>query len=157
MDWKGKLTLFYSSFKDVEAKLEKTGYITFTGTKKVSLIPFVESDYGIAYTKESIAQERWNFISANYMTVNPKYRNDPKILSTQSLKCELPIKDLEPNTTYIARPYVVSNMVTEYILILRDPLIRFKTDDKGQVSNSSIEDIPGVNLVPRYIKKKIKK
>ena len=34
LDWKGKLTLFYSSFKDVEAKLEKTGYITFTGTKK---------------------------------------------------------------------------------------------------------------------------
>lgn len=152
LDWKGKVNLFYSSFKDVEAKLEKTGYITFTGTKRVSLIPFTETDYGFAYTKESAVQERWNFISAINMTINPKYRNDPKILSTQAVICDLPFKDLEPNTTYNARPYVVSNMVTENILILRDPIIRFKTDSKGQVSNSSIEDIPGLILAPKYIK-----
>ncbi len=153
LSWNGKVNLFYSSFKDVEAKIENTGYITFRGTKRISLIPFIETDCGFCYTKEDPAQERWTFISANYMTVNPKYRNVPDMLDTYPVRCDLPIKDLEPNATYIARPYVVSNMVTKEIMILRKPVIRFRTDNKGQISNTTIEDIPGTNLAPRYLRR----
>ena len=153
LNWKGKLNLFYAGFKDVEAKVEKTGYVTFSATKRNPLIPFTETDCGFCYAKETVSGLRWIPCSVNNMTVNPKYRNDPRLLESKQIKYDLPFKDLEPNTTYVARPYVVSNMVTKEILILRSPAIRFRTDNKGQVNNTSIEDIPGTNLAPRYIRK----
>lgn len=153
LNWKGKLNLFYAGFKKVEAQLTKTGYITFTATKTNSLLPFTETDCGFCYAKESVSGHRWIPLSVNYMTVNPKYRNNPKMLESSSVKYDLPFKDLEPNTTYTVRPYVVADIITKEILILRGPAIRFKTDNKGQVNNTSIEDIPGMNLAPRHLKR----
>lgn len=65
------------------------------------------------------------------------------------VECTLHTKDMLPNTKYVVRPYVVSNVGTKTIRILRGTAIHLKTDYNGKIGNTSIEDIPGVKLAPR--------
>ena len=148
--WDGKMPLLYASFRDIEANLHQTDYVTFTATKVIPLVPLNEDDFGFCYRiDDENSSSEWKLISLKDYYNDPWHNNNLLMTTSYPIECNFSTKNLLPNTRYVFRPYVVSYNGLEKVFIPRGKSIKIQTDSKGKVNNTTIEDIPGEKLAPK--------